>query len=111
MREEEIKKYYPISFKGENIRIALGTYPSSNINAVSIFSWNEELGMEELYAIPSVNAELTDLADDEVAIKTWGENKDLYKLLLKEGIIEKNHAKAQIGYGIVYICQLKDQEK
>lgn len=66
----------------------------------------EEEGFMELYATASVC--VPDLANDEIAIKNYGENEGMLEQLLDNGVIYPPHRYTHSGYVVIPVCKLKE---
>lgn len=58
------------------------------------------------YMIATVNVPNIILADDEVIIKDYSENKGIYDVLVKHKIISPAIAKIDVGYATSPICKI-----
>lgn len=59
----------------------------------------------ELYATISINIPSIELADDEVVVKDYGENRGILTLLVRAGILEPTPRVVQTGWELSRVCR------
>ena len=88
--------------KGESVYAHYGKYRNGQ-TAIQLFSTND--GMP--WAVATVCLPDQSLQPDEVALKTYSENRGILETLLDAGMIEPPHRELSSGFVTIPICKLK----
>ena len=90
-----------VLFNGAKCNVVKSNYQHGNGIALELFKGNE------LWAIATINVPDFKLADDEVIIKDYSENRGMYKALLDADIIHPLNRHASSGFIKAPVCKLK----
>lgn len=85
-------------------RVDLSGRYSNGRRAIRLFDANDGGPV----ATASVNLPEIDLAEDEIAIKTYSENTGILEVLLDGGVLAPPHREVSNGFAIFPVCRLRD---
>lgn len=91
-----------VQFKNWICNVHVTRYMDNNRTALVLHS----VETEEPIATATVNIPEATLAEDEVFIKNWSENKGILEALVKEGIIAEPHGFHSTGHVKADLCRL-----
>ena len=101
-----MEEHEPIIFEGKTLFIQEETYAMTNHIKLTLMWFDDKLGGLVPFMVATADVEHVELAEDEVLIKDYSENKGIMPALIKAGIIAKPHDKVASGFIFLHICQL-----
>lgn len=97
-----------VLFKGWNCRVWFDRYQEDDSTAITLREdgTNELIARATVCLAPDITLQLD---DDKVLIKTWSENKGMYRALLEAGVIKCSLLGVELPHGsVARVCQLTD---
>jgi hypothetical protein len=94
-------KGYTYNLLGEayKVRVEIGKYQQGN-PAIELYD------LEDGFPFGKSTVNIPGLAEDEVAVKDYSENKGMLDFLVDNGIIYPPHRSESSGYATVPVCKL-----
>ncbi len=83
------------------LKLGFAKYPNNRL-AMQLF----EKETDDLYAMATINLPNEELADDEVIIKNYSENKGILPMLEKAGIVKRTERTVYSGFISAHVCKL-----
>ena len=92
-----------VAFAGFSCHLSKEQY-SNGRTALGLFTTEE--GHPELVAVASVNLPDEVLAENEVFIKNYSENKGILDALVKAGAVSPTGRQVAVGHALVDVCRV-----
>jgi len=97
---------YTVNFLGEECTVIFTKYVNNDRIAIKLEFIND-FGECEPMAIATINIPDYPIESDEVIIKDYSENADIYDILIDAGIIEPANRFVDSGFVSCPVCKLK----